>query len=95
MSKELSLVLEDGIAFQTGPDMAQLYIDGDVVPLDQGTLGKLGEWLAMAWENVAGEEYKPVVISERGYVADEGIPVIVKRAAPLPMFTDKLERDCE
>ena len=74
MAKELSLVIEDEeIALQTAEGMAQLWVFGNVSRLNLDTLGKMAEWLAVAWENVAGEEYKPVVISERGYVADAGV----------------------
>lgn len=58
MSKELSLVFEDGIALQTGPDLAQLFIDGDVVSLGLDDLGKMSEWLAVAWENLTGAPYE-------------------------------------
>jgi hypothetical protein len=53
-------------------------------------LGHMAEWLAVAWQNVAGEDYKPVVITERGYVADEGVLF----DTPEPEI-DRLERDCE
>ena len=110
MSKELSLVFDEGIALQTGPDLAQLFIDGDVVPLDLDCLGKMSEWLAVAWENLAGEEYKPVAITAKGYVLDEGILVSttpeVGAPGSVPLYfgegsdrvligSAKLERDCE
>ena len=74
--------------------------DGTANHFDIDMLGGIAEWLAVAWENVAGEEYKPVIIAERGYVADEGMignseSAIKKRAARLELFQDKLERDCE
>lgn len=107
MSKELSLVLEDGVAFQTESDVARLFIDGDAIPLDLDDLGKMGEWLAVAWENLAGEQYKPVIISEGGYVTDRGIEVVAvvrpgehitpKAHLSMPGLDrlEKLERDCE
>lgn len=73
MSKELSLDLDEGIVLYTVPNVSEMYIDGDVVPLGRDTLGKISEWLAVAWENIVGEEYKPVVITERGYVAQDGV----------------------
>lgn len=73
MSKELSLVFGDGLALQTGPGMARLHTENRRVQIDLHALGQMAEWLAVAWENVAGEEYKPVVITERGYVADAGV----------------------
>lgn len=107
MSKELSLVLEDDVAFQTGPDLAQLMIDGAPIELGLDDLGKMSEWLAVAWENLAGEQYKPVVISEGGYVTDRGIEVVAvvrpgehvipKAHLSMPGLDrlEKLERDCE
>lgn len=98
MSKELSLVLVDEeIALQTGPDLAQLFIDGDVVPLDLDDLGKMAEWLAVAWENVAGEEYKPVIITERGYVAQDSIDMSSDPGPGIEPYgrEQALERDCE
>lgn len=77
MSKELSLVFGDGLALQTEPGMARLYTKNRRVQIDLHTLGLMAEWLAVAWENVAGEEYRPHVITERGYVADPGVPVTV------------------
>lgn len=77
--------------------------NGDENHFDLDMLGDIAEWAAKAWQNVAGEEYQPVVVSPGGYVADAG--EIVKRAAHLPLFADAedsfyddgngLERDCE
>ncbi|QDK03269.1 hypothetical protein SEA_ROMAN_27 [Microbacterium phage Roman] len=75
---------------------AGLVIGSDVVDLGLNDLGKMSEWIATAWQNVAGEEYKPVIITERGYIADEGS--IPKEHNADPVFNahlDRLERDCE
>lgn len=88
MSKELSLALDEGIALYTSPNVSEMYIDGDAVSLDRDTLGKIAEWLAVAWENVAGEQYQPVIISERGYVKQAGVVTFATAI-------EDLERDCE
>lgn len=88
-----------------GRDLCFVVVDGkavivthagdNVMTLDD--LGGIAEWLAVAWENVAGEEYKPVSISERGYVTDLGIELGIA-SADLSDFADtveRLERDCE
>lgn len=64
----------------------------DHIGLDD--VGALAEFAAEAWLALADEEYKPVVISEAGYVADSG--VFVKESAHLPFATAfESERDCE
>ncbi|QDH92178.1 hypothetical protein SEA_PHILLYPHILLY_27 [Microbacterium phage PhillyPhilly] len=76
---------------------AGLVIGSDVVDLGLNDLGKMSEWIATAWQNVAGEEYKPVIITERGYVVDHGsVPIedAVEIATRLPR-TARVERDCE
>lgn len=73
------------------------FADGSSNHFDLDTLGLMAEWIATAWENIAGEQYKPVVISERGYVADLGVQSGVSNA-DIPGFVDsveRLERDCE
>lgn len=60
-------------------------------------LGAISEWLAGAWEVLAGEEYRPVIISERGYVADAGEIVGAMYDPTDSVYDDGngLERDCE
>lgn len=60
-------------------------------------LGHMSEWIATAWQNVAGEEYKPVAISERGYVVQEGAITFASEADKLNYIKSqpRLERDCE
>ena len=60
-------------------------------------LGGIAEWLAEAWIALAGEEYKPVIISERGYVADAGEIVEAMYDPTDSVYDDGngLERDCE
>lgn len=66
------LVADAGAAALYLPDGKRQHV------FDLDSLGVLAEWLAVAWENVAGEEYKPVVITERGYVADAGLGIPVE-----------------
>lgn len=85
------------IALHTEPGRAYAYRGDDSAEFSLDDLGELAEWLAVAWENVAGEEYKPVVISRRGYVADLGMQLGVS-GDDIPGFVDsveRLERDCE
>lgn len=85
-----SLVADAGAA-------AIYFADGTWKEFDVDSLGNVAEWLAVAWENVAGEEYRPVIITERGYVVDHGsVPIedAVGIATRLPREV-RLERDCE
>lgn len=60
-------------------------------------LSGIAKWLAEAWIALAGEEYKPVIISERGYVADAGEIVEAMYDPTDSVYDDGngLERDCE
>lgn len=94
--KHQSIKLGGGSWLVADAGSAAIYFaDGSWHELDADGLGRIAEWLAVAWENVAGEEYRPVVISERGYVAREGVihageHVIPKRAMVMPGL-DRLE----
>lgn len=98
------------IALYTEPGKAIAYRGDDSAEFDLDSLGELAEWLAVAWQNVAGEEYKPVAITAKGYVLDEGILVSttpeVGAPGSVPLYfgegpdrvlvgSAKLERDCE
>ncbi|AWY05004.1 hypothetical protein SEA_HORTUS1_25 [Microbacterium phage Hortus1] len=104
MSKK-TLQVSDEIIFHTDGLEATILVDGEeYVTLGRDDLGAISEWLAAAWENVAGEEYRPVVITERGYVKQAGA---VTFATAIEMSSDPgaygesygresvLERDCE
>ena len=60
-------------------------------------LSGIAKWLAEAWIALAGEEYKPVIISERGYVADASEVVEAMYDPTDSVYDDGngLERDCE
>lgn len=78
IARDLCFIVNDGEAvIITGSD-------DNVLTLED--LGGIAEWLAEAWQAVAGEEYKPVILSERGYVAQE---------SELAFDRVNLERDCE
>lgn len=106
------LDIGEDLCFVTSAGEAFIVTNQSDNELTVDELGKIAEWLAVAWENLCGDEYKPVVITENGYVAQEGVvhageyvipksaignslDSIKKRAAALPLFADKLERDCE
>lgn len=102
------LQVSDEIIFHTEGLDATILVDGEeYVKLGRDDLGAISEWLAAAWENVAGEEYKPVVISEGGYVTDRGVEVVAvvrpgehvipKAYLSMPGLDslENLERDCE
>ncbi|QIG58572.1 hypothetical protein SEA_DEJAVU_28 [Microbacterium Phage DejaVu] len=97
MSYKMLQVSEE-IIFHTEGLNATILVDGEeYVSLGRDDLGAISEWLAVAWENVSGEEYKPVIITERGYVVDHGsVPIedAVEIATRLPR-TVRVERDCE
>lgn len=60
-------------------------------------LGEIAEWLYVAWENVSGEKYRPILISDKGYVADAGEIAVVPADRTDFIYDDGngLERDCE
>lgn len=83
MSNERSLVFTEGLALQTGPDVARLVSPyHETINLVESDLGLLAEWLAVAWVNVTGEEYQHQEV---------GIPVNTQE------YTEvlRVERDCE
>lgn len=98
MSNERSLVFTEGVALQTAPGVARiLALNTANEDLSLEDLGLISEWLSIAWKNLAGEEHRPVVISERGYVSQDSI-----RMSSDPGPGDQsygreyiLERDCE
>lgn len=47
--------------------------DEPFVPLTLEDVGALAEFAAEAWIALADEEYQPVVITEKGYVVDQGV----------------------
>lgn len=53
---------------------------GESMTLEQ--VAYIAEWAAKAWENLSGEEYKPVYISERGYAADPGVITVPEPRKP-------------
>lgn len=69
--KEKTLIPFGIVALHTEPGVATIYRGDESGDLNLDDLGAIAEWLAVAWENVAGEKYQPVVVSERGYVAQE------------------------
>lgn len=105
------LQVSDEIIFHTEGLEATILVEGEeYVKLGRDDLGAISEWLAAAWENVAGDEYKPVAITARGRVVDQGIPVSttpeVGAPGSVPLYfgegadrvligSAKLERDCE
>lgn len=86
MSKENRLPIAPWVQLRTEGDRAWVIDSHGAHELTLDKLGQIAEWLAEAWENLAGEQYKPVIITERGYVMDEG---------GLYEVTVDLERDCE
>ena len=98
MKNESHVVLTPWTALSTNADRSRIMVaGGDSRDLTLEDLGNISERLAVAWENVAGEQYKPVIISERGYVADLGVQSGDSNA-DIPGFVDsveRLERDCE
>ena len=85
-----SLVADAGAA-------AIYFADGSYNNFDLNGLGQVAEWLAVAWENVAGEEYKPVTITERRYVAQDSIDMSSDPGPGTEPYGREriLERDCE
>ena len=61
------------VTLSTGGDWAQVETSDGVRDVDLAVIAEVAEWLAVAWENLSGKEYKPVLISERGYVMDPGV----------------------
>lgn len=60
--------------------------NGESMTLER--IGYIAEWAARAWENLSGEQYKPVYISERGYAADAG-RITVSEPWPPPPVVDE------
>lgn len=52
----------DGHKFITGDGFAQIGTEGGFTDLTLEDLGSISEFLATAWLNIAGEEYKPVEV---------------------------------
>mgnify|MGYP003450452731 CR=1 FL=1 len=97
MKNESHVVLTPWTALSTNADRSRIMVaGGDSRDLTLEDLGNISERLAVAWENIAGEQYKPVIISERGYVAQGSIAI--EDAAEIASRIDRtvrLERDCE
>lgn len=55
--------------------LAAIQSNGSLHTLTLDDVANISEFLATAWENISGEEYGPVVISERGYVSVEGVSI--------------------
>lgn len=85
---ENTLQVSDEIIFHTEGLDATILVDGEeYVTLGRDDLGAIAEWLAVAWENVAGESYEhqeydktawPQVkagewVIPKAYVNDEGM----------------------
>lgn len=87
-SKTLSVGYD--LAFSTSSGEAQIITHDYDNALTLGDLGNIAEWLAVAWENLSGEEYKPVYISERGYAADAGGVTVSEPFPPPPAIDDKV-----
>lgn len=85
------------IALHTEPGRAYAYRGDDSAEFGLDDLGELAEWLAVAWQNIAGEQYKPVAITERGYVADLGVELGIAsdEVADFVDTVKRVERDCE
>lgn len=89
-TKSNTIDLGGGSYLTTGPTCTGIHFaEGDENHFDREMLGHIAEWLAVAWENVAGEEYKPVVISERGYVSDKGVVHAGGHAIPKAEISDE------
>ena len=94
-SKTLSIGYD--LTFSTADGEAQIITHDYDNALTAGDLGKISEWLAAAWENISGEQYKPVIITEHGYVADAGAVTFSSEADKVDFIESdpRLERDCE
>lgn len=75
----------DGNVALIGPAGA----DGEYSQVSAANLLDLSEFIATAYDAITGDEYRPVVISERGYVAEEDVFVSVENDG------NGVERDCE
>lgn len=95
MSNEKHLALTPWSALLTDEGFARVIGAGEKRDFTLDDLGEIAEWLAVAWYNVAGEEYRPVVISERGYVADEGASIWPPAEPGEWDSPERPERDCE
>ena len=96
MSNEKHHTLSLWAALVTDSDGTRYIGKDESRELTLDDLGHMAEWIATAWENIAGEQYKPVIISERGYVAQGSIAI--EDAAEIASRIDRtvrLERDCE
>lgn len=98
MSKENRLPIAPWVQLRTAGNRAWVIDSHGAHDLNLAKLGQIAEWLAEAWENLAGEKYAPVIITEGGYVTtDKGIEVagvvrggeyvIPKLGAPLSFAT--------
>lgn len=93
---EKTLRVSDEIMFVTEGLDANIYVDGEqYVTLGRDDLGAIAEWLAVAWENVAGEPYEPVVLAEGGYVKQGYRDIPYDRMGLVQDDGNGLERDCE
>lgn len=82
MSESKTLSVGYDLAFSTAKGEAQIITHDYDNALSLEDLGNIAEWLAVAWENVAGEPYNPEYIGE--LVTDRGFAEILM-----------VERDCE
>lgn len=71
----------------------------EFTPVTLDDIGNISEWLAFAWESLAGEQYRPVTISSGGYVYDDGNGMISQVNAGEYLVPKRFlgfpERDCE
>lgn len=82
-----------GITFIVGGEQARVGIEGGQFnSLTLEDIGDISEVLAEAWEEIAGEEHKPVEVGVK-YVAGELSPCETARL--LGAFRSRLESDCE
>lgn len=111
MSNEKHLALTPWSSLLTKEGFTRVIGPGDSRDLTLDDLGEIAEWLYVAWENVSGEKYRPILISDKGYVADAGEIVVEPvvddgnglelSSASLNYLADALserltlERDCE
>lgn len=83
------------------------FIDGKPAIVTAGTdqvayltleeLGYISEFVAEAWLALTDDDYKPVPITERGYVADAGSVTFATALEQEEFISDvaQMERDCE
>lgn len=82
MSKDSAVVLAPWASLITNDRVTRFVSREEPVDLTEAHLGRIAEWLAVAWANVTGEEYE-----------HQGVGVRIDTKE----FTEilRVERDCE